>query len=182
MSRRAPSPRTRGEGWGEGAVPPGAMPQTNLKRGRYAEPLRIAERPPHPRLLRSLDLSPHAGRGECASAFSRCVRIRAMRPRVRKLLPRTSLQRAREAERQKALPTISRVGRRALPRIVLRRGARPTGRARLSALRRGSRQRPAGLLAQLQAMLPGTRIWRALPAFAYPSPGKAPPAPAVVPA
>jgi hypothetical protein len=26
--------------------------------------LRIAERPPHPRSLRSLDLSPHAGRGE----------------------------------------------------------------------------------------------------------------------
>jgi hypothetical protein len=115
-------------------------------------------------------------------AFSRCVCIRAMRPRVRKLFPRTSLQRARKAERQKALPTIGRVGRRALPRIVLRRGARPSGRARLSALRRGSRQRPAGLLAQLQAMLPGTRIWRALPAFAYPSPGKAPPAPAVVPA
>jgi len=65
---------------------------------------------------------------------------------------------------------------------VHRCGARPAGRARLSALRRGSRQRPAGLLVQLQAMLPGTRIWRALPAFAYPSPGKAPPAPAVVPA
>ena len=33
-------------------------------------------------------------------------------------------------------------------------------------------------LAQLQAMLPGTRIPRALPAFTYPSPGTAPPAPA----
>ena len=39
--------------------------------------LRIAERPPHPRSLRSLDLSPHAGRGENAHSFSRrmCARV-----------------------------------------------------------------------------------------------------------
>ena len=46
------------------------------------------------------------------------------------------------------------------------------------------RHSPVGLRrpAQLQAMLPGTRVGRALPALAYPSPGTAPPAPAVVPA
>jgi hypothetical protein len=44
----------------------------------------------------------------------------------------------------------------------------------------GSR-RDFHILAQLQARLPGTRVRRALPAFACPSPGKAPPAPAVVP-
>ena len=54
------------------------------------------------------------------------------------------------------------------------------GRARLPALRRGSRQ-DFHILAQLQAMLPGTRFRRALPAFSCPSPVEAPHASAVVP-
>jgi hypothetical protein len=54
------------------------------------------------------------------------------------------------------------------------------GRARLPALHYGTRQ-DFHILARLQASLPGTRFRRALPAFACPSPGKAPPAPAVVP-
>jgi len=37
--------------------------------GLRAAVLRIAERPPHPRSLRSLDLSPHAGRGEARSSL-----------------------------------------------------------------------------------------------------------------
>jgi len=56
-----------------------------------------------------------------------------------------------------------------------------SGRARLPALHCGSRQ-GFDPLAQLQAMLPGTRSRRALPALSCPSPGTAPPAPAVVPA
>ena len=54
--------------------------------------LRIAERPPHPRSLRSLDLSPHAGRGAgkhprsrdaCASEFCCTARTKASRPNKR---------------------------------------------------------------------------------------------------
>ncbi len=56
-----PSPRLRGEGGVRGPL-------------RWAEiilaKLRLAERPPHPRSLRSLDLSPHAGRGEKATPSS----------------------------------------------------------------------------------------------------------------
>jgi hypothetical protein len=61
------------------------------------------------------------------------------------------------------------------------RGSAPTsGRARLPALRRGSRQ-DSYIPAQLQAMLPGTRFRRALPALSCPSPVEAPHASAVVP-
>src|SRR5580704_2358526 len=38
-------------------------------RGRFHK-LRLAERPPHPRSLRSLDLSPHAGRGEGGASYA----------------------------------------------------------------------------------------------------------------
>jgi hypothetical protein len=48
LARRAPSPR-RGEGWGEGV--------------RKFQKISAASEPPHPRSLRSLDLSP-PGRGE----------------------------------------------------------------------------------------------------------------------
>ena len=60
-----------------------------------------------------------------------------------------------------------------------RRRANP-GRARLPALRRGSR-RDFHIPAQLQAMLPGTRFRRALPALSCPSPVEAPHTSAVVP-
>jgi hypothetical protein len=65
-------------------------------------------------------------------------------------------------------------------------GARLAKRARLSASHHGSCQGALAPFAQLQASLPGTRpldafAGRALPAPACPSPGKAPPAPAVVP-
>ena len=54
------------------------------------------------------------------------------------------------------------------------------GRARLPALRGGSRQ-DFPILAQLQAMVPGTRFRRALPALSCPTPVEAPHASAVVP-
>ena len=54
------------------------------------------------------------------------------------------------------------------------------GRARLPALRRGSRQ-DFDIPAQLQAMLPGTWFRRALPALACPSAVEVPHASAVVP-
>src|SRR5579863_9721473 len=65
-------------------------------------------------------------------------------------------------------------------------GARLARRARLSAFHHGSCQGALAPFAQLQASLPGTRpldafAGRALPAPACPSPGKAPPAAALVP-
>jgi hypothetical protein len=59
--------------------------------------------------------------------------------------------------------------------------ARPSGRARLSALHRGS-CRGFNLSAQLQARFPGTRSARGLPALSCPSPVAAPHAPVVMPA
>ena len=64
---------------------------------------------------------------------------------------------------------------------IFRCGARSAERARLSAFHRGSHQGAFAPFAQLQARLPGTRFWQALPALACPSPGKAPPGPVVVP-
>ena len=87
----------------------------------------------------------------------------------------------REAERRKAHPTNSAQHRQTLPLADARARRRAnTGRARLPALRRGSRQ-DSYIPAQLQAMLPGTRFRRALPALSCPSPVEAPHASAVVP-
>jgi hypothetical protein len=99
----------------------------------------------------------------------------------------------REAERRKAHPTNSAQHRQTLPLADARARKRATqtsgrslrtyplaGRARLPALRRGSRQ-DFHILAQLQAMLPGTWFRRALPAFSCPSPVEAPHTSAVVP-
>ena len=99
----------------------------------------------------------------------------------------------REAERRKAHSNQSRATPTNVPacRCPGAEGATQTsgrslrtyllaGRARLPALRRGSRQN-SYILAQLQAMLPGTWFRRALPAFSCPSPVEAPHASAVVP-
>src|SRR5580700_7373972 len=75
------SPRA-GRGWGEGAYPLGSE-----LRGISASPshrsamLRIAERPPHPRSLRSLDLSPHAGRGYFIPPPSTAASAKILSPR-----------------------------------------------------------------------------------------------------
>ena len=71
--------------------------------------------------------------------------------------------------------------------VLASTAAHPAGCARLSAFHRGSRQGAFAPFAQLQARLPGTRsqdalAGRALPVPTCPSPGNAPPAPAVVPA
>ncbi len=91
--------------------------------------LRIAERPPHPRSPRSsrgsLDLSPHAGRGDKEIPFSRCVfliRTRAMS----KSFPRTSpLSRPSSDRSSSGGPDQSRSG-----------AARKNGRERKEAERR----------------------------------------------
>jgi hypothetical protein len=64
-----PSPRVRGEGWGEGAVP---LPENHLCRST-SSPLIYLDRSDslrRPLTLAPLDLSPHAGRGEHATSFS----------------------------------------------------------------------------------------------------------------
>jgi hypothetical protein len=82
-------------------------------------------------------------------------------------------KRRREAERRQT---------RVTNRRILRCGTHPTGRARLSAFHRGSHLREYLIpKAQLQARLPGTWSEWALPAFACPSPGVAPPAPVIMP-
>jgi len=72
-------------------------------------------------------------------------------------------KRRREAERRQT---------RVTNRRILRCGAHPAGRARLSAFHHGSHLREYLIpKARLQARLPGTWSERALPAFACPSPG-----------
>src|ERR1700680_770071 len=72
-------------------------------------------------------------------------------------------QKEGEAERRQTLFTNRR---------ILRCGAHPAGRARLSAFHHGSHLREYLIpKARLQARLPGTRSERAFPAFACPSPG-----------
>ena len=81
---RSLSPRA-GEGRGGGGLSAGLSPAVKICSAvALTAPLRIAERPPHPRSLRFLDLSPRAGRGETpllaqALSSSRCVRTRALR-------------------------------------------------------------------------------------------------------
>jgi hypothetical protein len=67
------------------------------------------------------------------------------------------------------------------PKCASGAAARPAGRARLSALHRGSR-RGFDPSAQLRARFPGTWFRRALPALSCPSPVAAPHAPVVMPA
>src|ERR1700682_3271002 len=75
----------------------------------------------------------------------------------------SSLKKEGEAERRQTLFT---------NRHILRCGAHPAGRARLSAFHHGSRLREYLIpKARLQARLPGTWSARALPGFACPSPG-----------
>src|ERR1700685_3477008 len=50
-----------GRGWGEGALPLGAELRIGMPRVAPHAKLTIAESPPHPRSLRSLDLSPRGG-------------------------------------------------------------------------------------------------------------------------
>ena len=111
------------------------------------------------------------------SSFSRRNCIRALPTTTPKI---AASGKKREAERRKAHPT----NFRAAPANVAAcqcpgAEARQSGRARLPALHRGSRQDL--IPAQLQAMLPGIWFRRALPALACPSPVEAPHTSAVVP-
>jgi hypothetical protein len=74
----------------------------------------------------------------------------------------------RGAERRKAHPTNVRATFRHCRLLVWARTRALTGRARLPALRRGSRHN-SHIVAQLQARLAGTRLRRALPAVSRPS-------------
>ena len=97
-------------------------------------------------------------------------------------IPRIPRKKPRGAERRKTHPTNIRAAQTSVA-TCMRAGAearQKSGRARLPALRSGSR-RDFHIPAQLQARLPGTWLRRALPAFACPSPGKAPPASVVMP-
>ena len=123
----------------------------------------------------------HQARGTGDLVLAMRLRIRGLLHALRKPVQRAPNKR-RGAERRKA--------RTELP-CPAGPGARHTSECcHPSALRARSpfgappRHSPVGLRqpAQPQAMLPGTRVGRALPALAYPSPGTAPPAPAVVPA
>src|SRR5580692_2306117 len=61
-ARDSLSPRA-GRGWGEGALPLPEHCGYSPKLRDIIGQLRLAETPPHPRSLRSLDRSPRAGRG-----------------------------------------------------------------------------------------------------------------------
>jgi hypothetical protein len=98
--------------------------------------------------------------------------------------PRSSKSRPPQGGRRSAdrrIPSIPRHAGECCHSLALRARQRLISRAaRLSALRRGSRQ-DFDIPAQLQAMLPGTWFRRALPALACPSAVEAPHASAVVP-
>ena len=185
-SRRTPSPRVRGEGWGEGASPLGAemcgrrlqrcsldpAPATKL---RLRGPLILVAS--HARLL--------PARGEkriSVLVLAMRLRIRGLPRHCKKALPGLPKKEGRRsAERRDSSRPCSTEPARATRRMLPLAGASGALAFRRSTAVLASwlTHRP---LAQLQAMLPGTRVGRALPALAYPSPGTAPPAPAVVPA
>ena len=147
------------------------------------------------RLRHCVGLRRHASRRRprlaTATSFSRRVRVRAL-PTTTKLVASPG-KKPREAERREAHPTsvraaptrvaaCRRFGRGSAPQTSIRslRNSSASGRARLTALRCGSR-RDFHIPAQLQARLPGTRSRWALPALSCPSPVEAPHVPAVVP-
>ena len=167
-------------------LPPPAGGRSRAQRRGWGQVrcLRRAHRDAaHPTRTPAARAPPPAGEGENKSPpFSRCVfASEACHATARKPFPR---------------PPPTKEGRRSAEKRIVRGridgcGARHVGECCHSpALRARSpfgappRYSPVGLRrpAQLQAMLPGTRVGRALPALAYPSPGTAPPAPAVVPA
>ena len=122
----------------------------------------------------------HQARGTCALVLAMRLRIRGLLHALRKPVQRAPNKR-RGAKRRKARtywPCPAGPGARHTANVAIRPRF---GRARLSALHRGTRQLAcAGRLSSSPASWDAGR--RALPALAYPSPGTAPPAPAVVPA
>jgi hypothetical protein len=136
--------RTRGEGWGEGALP---LPEHLFFRSSLAASDRShrSDSLHRPLTLASLDLSAHAGRGERASSFSRrffCARglrkpLHESRPekiKGRRSADRRLVKEPRHTSRRCRLPMLR--ARRA-PRSCDVAAAMRFGRARLSALHRG---------------------------------------------
>ena len=124
--------------------------QRNLIRCRSPTRLRIAVRPPHPRYARPLPArGPHAGRGEeKASPFSRRVFQRpSFSGTARNKGPHKSKGRSAGRRMQVVRATLPDVatqaccGRGRAPRTMPLRTSPAYGRARLSALRCGSRRR-----------------------------------------
>jgi hypothetical protein len=78
----------------------------------------------------------------CVSLLATLLRARALPRHCKNALAKTSLQKrgGRRSAKRRIHP-LAASGGAALPPVPRRRGARPAGRARLSALRRGSRQR-----------------------------------------
>jgi hypothetical protein len=137
--------------------------------------------------------SPRAGRSEKATSFSRRVCAPELcHATARKPFP-ISLRKREGGGAPIGAPSIgcgSVTGANACSAVAAARVLTPSSPAGEGgwqggalAFRRSTAALAGGFrpLAQLQAMLPGTRIQRALPAFTCPSPGTAPPAPALVP-
>ena len=144
--------------------------------------------PPFGWLHPPLNLTSQGGQ---AKSLSRRVSARALQTTTEAV--RVPRNRAEGAERREAQFHWIRAHRQTLPladaRARMRAADKCTRSAQLICLRGalafrrstcGSRQ-DFHILAQLQARLPGTRVRRALPALACPSPVEAPHAPAVVP-
>ena len=123
--------------------------------------LRIAARPPHPRSLRSLDLSPRAGRGEKANPFSRRVFVCA---RVLPKLFTNGLPNEGRRSAERRIQPLSAPHVQTLPLERARARKRALRKpARLPALHRGSR--PATeCFDSAQAALHANGRARALPA------------------
>jgi hypothetical protein len=110
--------------------------------------------------LRVVPLPRFAG-ADKAIPFSRCFFASEFcLHAARKPFPKPPSQKGGRRSAKRRIRPLAASGEQALPPVHPSRGARPAGRARLSALHRGSRQRLSALLAQLQAMLPGT--WRSV--------------------
>jgi hypothetical protein len=142
-----------------------------LNRHKTAYQLRIAKRPPHPRSLRSLDLSPHAGRGEASEPVLAARWRPSYRHGLSASLPKIK---AKGGGAPKSAVHWSRIcgcgARLAIGALAFRRSTAvltEVSRPRLFDFRPGFLGR-------------GSR--RRYPLCAYPSPAEAPRAPAVIPA
>ncbi len=133
--------------------------------------------PPPPRFARYASSSgppPPLSRGRKGEALSRRVSVQVLCPAKREWSNSSpfiacTLCFSLPSQKKKGSGTPTNAGHH---RRILRCGAHPAGRARLSAFHHGSHLREYLIpKARLQARLPGTWSERALPAFACPSPG-----------
>ena len=158
--------------------PRGLFPQSKANFDGKESKAALSEGPPRPSggsLHRSISLR----RAQISKAFSRRDGVRVLQTTTEVFCIPRDKPRERSAEGRKFIGSAHTDKRCRLP-MLGRGSAHFRGALAFQRSTCGSRQ-DFHVLAQLQARLPGTRVRRALPALACPSPVEAPHTPAVVP-